>query len=246
MKQLLLTLVLSAGFFFPYAQDALTLDHRILGGGLSFSQHDASDVYLYSSDVIPKENRDNRHNAFSFTPYFGRIYQDHKMIGLRLHLNRSESQAENLFDDVEYKRDVSNNAISLGGFLRQYFPFTDKFGVFLEEGIDVGRSTFKASNRSLDLEDPTFPRVFRNDREETQAWTGSIDAEFGIYVFVLDRLSIETRLARFYLAYSDTKLTRSDLFNGETRTGDGSNTSVNFNLVNNFSFDQLFTLNYYF
>ncbi|MDW3191748.1 MAG: hypothetical protein R8G66_05265 [Cytophagales bacterium] len=246
MKQLLLSLFLSAGFLYSYAQDALTLDNRILGGGLSFSQNDASDVYPFSNDVIPGENRNNKHTAFSFTPYFGRFYQDHKMIGLRLHLNRSESQSENLFDDREHTHQVSRNAISLGGFLRQYIPFTDKFGVFLEEGIDVGRSTFEASNRSLDLEDPAFPRVFRNDREETKAWNGSIDAEFGIYVFVLDRLSIETRLARFYLAYSDTKLTRSDLFNDETRTGEGSNTSVNFNLVNNFSFDQLFTLNYYF
>lgn len=136
MKQLLLILVWSGSFFFSFSQDALTLDNRILGGGVSFLQRDSEDLYPFSDDIILDDTRNDSRIAYSFTPYFGRFYQDHKKIGLRFQLNGWDTESENIFDDNEYTRESSFRAVSLGGFLRQYFPFSDRFGVFLEEGID--------------------------------------------------------------------------------------------------------------
>ncbi len=246
MKNILLIVVFLGFIFRLNAQDALTTGNRILGGGVTFSQTDAENVFPYSNQLSLDEIRNNNRIAYSISPYFGRFYNDHQMIGLSFNVSGSNAESEAFGPDIEVANKRAERSFGLGGFLRQYFAFSDRFGVFVEEGIGLTRTVRETDNSSTDWIDPSDPRLIRDFEDVSKSWSGSIDAEVGIYFFLLNELSIETRLARFFIAYEDSEHTRRDFILGESQVGDGSSTHVNFRLINNFSFDQIFTLNYYF
>ncbi|MEO1253452.1 MAG: hypothetical protein AAFY41_01020 [Bacteroidota bacterium] len=238
----LFTLFFSASVF---GQDALTTGNRILGGGVSFSQQNIEDDEPFFNPNF-NEERTVDIFSFSFSPYYGRIYKDLSMVGLRMRVSRFNREVNFEFDGGESSTVDMSNSFALGGFLRRYFPYSDRFGVFLEGGIDGTISNTKSTSERFDIVGVREETLVSKQESETRSIGASIDTEVGIYFFVLNELSIETRLARFFLSYSDREIENRDLFNNTVNEGDGSSTSVDFNLINNFSFDQIFTINYYF
>ena len=246
MKLFLLTFLLGFSLLPSFGQDALTQDNRILGGSLSFSQNDADNIFPYRFSVSPDDKRNSNRIAYTFSPYYGRFYKDHQMVGLWFMMRGSNIEQESLSTNFEYSHERSERSFGLGGFLRQYFPFSDKFGVFVEEGIGLRRNRSEFNDLDFDLSVDSNPTIIRDFQDNSTTWAGSIDAEVGIYFFLLDRLSIETRLARFFMAYGNAKHDRSDLMNGERLEDEGTSTDIDFRFINQFSFDSIFTLNYYF
>ncbi|MEM6830290.1 MAG: hypothetical protein AAF551_07220 [Bacteroidota bacterium] len=228
-----------------FAQGALTTGNRILGGGVSFSQSDTENDELFYRSIDPDRSNSSNRSSFGFSPYYGRLYKDYKMVGVRFNVSGSNSKFERIQENYEYTDDTIEKSFSMGGFVRQYFPYSEKFGAFLESGIDLFRSGRETSFISFN----TFgssSTISENFKRDTKTLGASIDAEIGIYFFILEQLSVETNLARFFISYSDDKITLRDLEMDETLDGEGNSTSINFRFVNNFSFDQIFRLNYYF
>ncbi|MEM7297407.1 MAG: hypothetical protein AAF391_03975 [Bacteroidota bacterium] len=226
------------------SQDALALGNRILGGGITFSQNDSENVYRLSTTLSNDDRTYNRF-SYSFSPYYGRFYKDFNMVGLRLNTRGSNSEFD-YRDDIRADRtEFTYTSFSIGGFFRRYFPYSDKFGVFLETGIDGYRSRSIELRESYDI-DVSSTLIRSRFEDERKSLGISVDAKVGLYFFLLDRLSLETRLSRFYLSYGDVQLLNVDLVNNEQAEAEGSNSSIDFSFVNNFSFDQIFTINYYF
>jgi hypothetical protein len=226
-----------------FGQDALKMGNKIVGGGLSFSMSDHENDEPYRYDLSREYFQES--TSFSFSPYYGRFYDDYTMIGLRLNLSSSNYKYERTTDDYIDKFDNESGSIGLGGFLRKYFPANDKFGFFIESGIDLTRGTYNTEDHWLRLQDSTYVLNNHYQRKGT-SYIASIDAEGGMYFFLIPRLSIETNFIQFVLSYSDSKNEYEDLIDNRIEEGDGNSTNVRLNLINSFSFDKLFTINYYF
>lgn len=240
-KIFLLTLTLLS--IQSFAQDALKMGNKIVGGGLSFSMNDSENdrpynYYYYRTDF--RESTD-----FSFSPYYGRLYDDNTMIGIRLNINNRRSQYERTSESDFDKGSLESSSIGFGGFIRKYFPTTDKFGFFIESGIDISRGTLNSDDQNFNLQDSVFVLVRHNQQKRT-SYSASIDAEGGMYFFLIPRLSIETNFLQFILSYSDSNSEYENLIDNQIEEGDGNSANVRFNLINSFSFDKIFTLNYYF
>ena len=246
--KILFTFFLSCLLFHSLlAQDALTIGNRILGGGISFSQHETEDLFSPRSNIYGDRTSDQF--SYSFSPYYGRFYEDLKMVGIRLSVRGINLERYNMdnTNDSEYLTEFSEKSFALGGFLRSYFPYSERFGVFIEPGIDLIRSTrlSRSSQNDINTVDESVVLVDQREYEE-KTTIARVDTKVGLYLFLLDRLSIETRLAGINLVYVDRKLLERDLILGVEDEGDGYSTSINFNFINQLSFDQVFTINYYF
>ncbi len=245
MRVTFLALFLALSFL-SAAQDALTLGNRILGGGILFSQRDFENEYpANTTNGLVDEERIDKRFRYSFAPYYGRMYEDFRMVGINLSIEGSTFESTFAGDQFESRYEDTSFSFGIGGFLRQYFPYSDKFGAFLQSGINLSRSRLTRKNGSFTIPNDIEPSIFSTELER-KAWGGSIYSEVGIYFFVLEQLSIETRLARFFFLYEDQQLEERRVLDGTVRDGDGSDTRLDFNLINNFSFDQIFTINYYF
>lgn len=139
--------------------------------------------------------------------------------------------------------DQATREYGIGGFLRKYFPSSEKFGVFIQSGVDFG--WFKSESEFKEFFfDNSFPDY--RDSNELLTISGSIDAGAGLYFFILPQLTIETNLARFTLSYHDTERSAITNDGAERELGESSTINMNFNIINQFTFDKVFTLNYYF
>ncbi|MEM0941110.1 MAG: hypothetical protein AAF600_12745 [Bacteroidota bacterium] len=245
MKASFTFFILCTSIISLFAQEALTTGNRIVGGGISFSQDDAENEFPFVNSLDPTTTASSNSLSYSISPYYGRIYEDFKMLGIRLRFIGRNSEYENVGNTFENQSEISERSIGVGGFLRRYFLYSDRFGVFLDAGIDLVREIYTNESISFNIIDSSNI-VIDNFKRENETWRGSIDAEVGIYFFVLNEVSIETTLSRFFLEYSDIKRTIRDFEIDETVEGEGNSTNLGFRFVNNFSFDQIFTINYYF
>lgn len=230
--------------FQSLAQDALKMGNKIVGGGLSISLSDYENESPYGSFYSEDYLRES--TDFTFSPYFGRFYDDYTMVGLRLSLTSNNYEEERNTDNYLSNRDYKSNSIGLGGFLRKYFPATDKFGFFIESGIDVRRGTSTSEDRSFRLDGDSVFVLNRHDFRDNVSYSASIDAEGGMYFFLIPNLSIETNFLQFVLSYTDSKNEYEDLIDNRIEEGEGNSANVRLNLINSFSFDKIFTINYYF
>lgn len=233
-----------------FSQDALTTGNRIFGGGLSFSHSDSeNDGQYFSYDPLWPcpgcyyDRLDIKSSSFAISPYYGRFYDDFKMVGIRFGYSGSDWERER-GDDFAVNRNESNvKSFTLGGFLRQYFPASDKFGMYFQSGVDFHRSI--ANNRnSYNFLEPGNG----TDQEyefEVRRLGGSLNGQLGIYFFILSQLSIETNLLQFAISYEDVKNTERSVDTIQLEE-EGSNSRVDLNLINDFTFDKIFTINYYF
>jgi hypothetical protein len=97
------------------AQDALKMGNKIVGGGLFIRMSDYEDERPYSSSYQEDYSRES--TDISFSPYYGRFYDDYTMIGLRFSLNSSNYEYEDTNDNYSYNYDYKSSSIGLGGFL---------------------------------------------------------------------------------------------------------------------------------
>ncbi|MFK7952714.1 MAG: hypothetical protein AB8B73_07680 [Ekhidna sp.] len=227
-----------------YSQDALKMGNKIVGGGLSFSLSDYENERPYNFNYYDDYFRES--TEFSFSPYYGRFYDDYSMLGLRFSLSSSNHEIERTTNSYLDNDDFESNSIGLGGFIRKYFPATEKFGFFLESGIDFRRGTSKSEYRSFELDQDSVFVLNQHDLRRNTSYSASIDAEGGMYFFLIPRLSIETNFIQFVLSYTDSNNEYEDLIDNMIEEGEGNNSNVRLNLINSFSFDKIFTVNYYF
>jgi|GEM_PF-1684809 len=236
------------------AQDALKMGNRILGGGIGvqMNNHDR-DIPTYTSLNYINYGTDSniKSNGFSLSPYYGRFFKDYTMIGIRLNLS-SSNRTSDFYDHGSSPGLLANESQSksagVGTFLRFYFPVAGNFGVYTQPGLDYTRTISTNTSSSLDSASSTYNYRYK---QETRNNTFSFDFKFGLYYFIFDQLAIETSLARLVLSASkgnvkNKNLTSPNNWQNDDRIGSINDSSINLNFINQLSFNQVFTLNYYF
>ena len=230
------------------AQDALTLGNRIIGGGMSFrlSESDHSDQYNNGIN-----ERKNESSSFSISPYYGRLVEDNKLLGISLSIGSSNSENDYYYGHINnnswiYPSVYSDHTkfIGTGIFIRWYFPVSQRAGIYFQPGANY--NYIKEKSDVTYYSDSTRLVVRDLHSDLSRSHDLSIRAKVGLYFFLFDQLSIETNLGNFVanLQFTNNEFKRQDVEGVQKDKDKFSN--INMNLANSFTFDQLFTINYYF
>lgn len=225
------------------AQDALKMGNRVIGGGISFGLSDF-DSDRQSSNNSNRSNFSESFN-FSFSPYYGKFIKKNVMVGLRFNVSIRNAESEQYSINSVGKSANKSNSLGFGGFARKYFSKTDKFGVFVESGLDMSRSALENEGTFSSLDSGTSV-LTNHSLSSGTSYRVSIDVEGGLYFFVSSRLSIETSFLQFVCSYQDSKTTSEDIIENLIEEATSKGVNINLNFLNQFSFNKLFTINYYF
>lgn len=161
-------------------------------------------------------------NSLTISTQYGKFVKDNLALGVGTSLFTSKSTTTN----ADSERLSKSNGFSFSIFARKYYPINEKFGAYWNSNLgysyDKNTSEFISSTGTNN----TFEEQ-KNDRI-------NLTANLGLYYFIWKRLSLEANLGHVSIGktISNTGSAKSEFF------------GVNF--VNTLSFEQFFTINYYF
>ncbi len=178
------------------------------------------------------ENEDylqtNENRYYSTTAYYGKFMADNFAIGLGLGYSYNEGLNSYAYTDPnqlpsEWLRTTHNLSTRL--FARKYFPINEKFGGYLCSDFYYQLAKHETKRETGDSE-------LRNTN------TLGLSAGFGIYYFILNKLSLSANLIRVnpYYTFANTENESEDYYLDYKVFG------FNMNVINSFSF----SVNYHF
>lgn len=88
--------------------------------------------------------------------------------------------------------------------------------------------------------------VFDTRSDERRGTTVSAGTNFGLYLFLGERFSLETNLGNVLFTYRTEEVEFTNQFGIEERNGDNDSSSINLNFINEISFDPVFVINFFF
>ena len=210
---------------------------RVVGGGINLSIND--NTFNSGPDVV----QDIDATTFSFRPYAGKFIQDKILLG---------GQFEVSFGNIENVTDQFGNIIStdresfgigFGVFLRRYYPVIGKFGIFIQPSIDI---TFSERDDERSIFDVALGERISEEITESDIVSASASTSLGLYIFLGERFSLETNLGNVAFNYQTEDRSIMDISNNNQFSSDNEASSINFNLINEISFDRLFVVNFFF
>ena len=209
-----------------HSQERLKKGNYFIGGGIGFSTRDDS----WDESNVNIQEYD--YTRFSISPYSGKFIKDGIAVGAGLHLSSTDLEREwGTQGDLQI---TTEDGFRIGGslFLKKFWPISEKFGAYLSPalGYNRERNEEKTTNGSLVA------------TSKTKSNEISLSARLGIYYFISPRFSFETNLAN--VVFSKDWETLSTSNEGTKISKDGNR--LDLNLINQFSFDQIIVINYYF
>lgn len=218
--------------------NALMKGSTVVGGGISVS---SSDDEFEPDAFDPDRIQTTDITSFSFRPYAGKFIKDRLLLGGRLLLTTLDRESNTRDINFSSVTESDEFSIGLGVFLRKYYPIAGKFGAFFETGVDF--SVFNSDSERSNFNDQDLIGEFSTEIDGSQI-TAEID--LGLYVFLGERFSLETSLGNLAFRQSWEDITRRDLFQDTTNESSTERSNFNINFINQISFDQLITVNYFF
>ena len=230
------------------AQEGLKEGYRMIGGSVGFAvnQAEASESY----NAVNRFENESTSNSFSFNPYYGRFYEDSKMIGLSFGVSVSQNDQESDTynrdsGDLVYSstNETRNVQLSAGMFWRYYISMSNQLGMVFEPSLAVNWS-----RRDSDFEYGDINRInnYYIDRSETKGLGGTGSLKVGFYYFPFEQLSLEVFLGDFFFNLYDRNTENFTMDDEESYSSDNKSFTLAFQAVNSFTLDQLIRLNYYF
>jgi hypothetical protein len=234
--------------FNTQAQESLKLGNHIIGGGVSFSlqENDQTDSWN-SRDYIDNSSyykNISTSSSFRFSPYYGRFVEDNKLLGISLTVGAGNEDREIGYFSKPEEYTHNSTSFGTGIFLRWYFPVSERFGIFFQPGANY--DYMKMKGERLRYSDSTMMVVEYSYKNNSRSNSLSVSAKVGLYCFIFDQLSIETNLGNFVAQLRYSKNEDENNYSSGIRKIKYHTAGVNLNLANSFTFDQLFTINYYF
>lgn len=242
-KKITAVFVLVFSCALTYSQSSLEMGNRILGGGISIalSESEIDDDGVMNSYFW--NDYSHQTNYFSILPYYGRFFKDYVMVGIDMELGTANTDQQRHIGSGTNESNNSSVSFGFGTFLKYYFPIHGDFGAYVQPGMGYLRTIQKNSYHSFDtLSEETYKRW----EHEVRTNAIHMDMKMGLYYFIFDQLTIETNLAQVVMSASLGKRREEDQENGEISNGEERSSAFNLRWANKISFDQLFTLNYYF
>lgn len=209
-----------------HSQERLKKGNYFIGGGIGFSTRDDS----WDENNVDIQEYD--YTRFSISPYSGKFIKNGMAVGAGLHLSST---------DMERKQGTPGNPqitkeddFRIGGslLLKKFWPISEKFGAYLMPALAYNRQRTETETTNDNL--ITMSKTKSNEI--------SLNARLGIYYFISPRFSFETNLANLVFSKDWETLSTS---NEALKISRNSN-SLDIHLINQFSFDQIIVINYYF
>ena len=245
-KKTVAAFVLTFSCILTYSQSSLEMGNRILGGGISITlsetETEMDDDWVMNSAYWGNEFS-NQTNHFSVSPYYGRFFKDYVMIGIDMELRTANHDQQIRYRSGNGEVNSSSVSFGFGTLLKYYFPIHGDFGAYVQPGMGYLRTIQKNSFHHYDT---LGGESYARGRNETRTNAIQMDMKMGLYYFIFDQLTIETNLAQVVMSASQGKRREEDQENGEVSKGEQRSSALNLRWANKISFDQLFTLNYYF
>ena len=242
LTSLLITLTCFSIVSFSQSQDvsAIMKGNKVIGGGINLSFSDEE----FKPDIFDPDRRQaTDYSTFSFRPYAGKFIKDRLLVGGRLLITSSDTESVSAEPDILRNIESDEFTIGFGVFLRKYYPIVGKFGAFVETGAGFNFLNNDARNSTFNTTGQELVSEFSTEREGFEI---SAEIDLGLYVFLGERFSLETSLGNIAFRHSRTEEERTDLFQNLVLEDSFERDGFDFNLVNQISFDQLITVNYFF
>lgn len=220
-----------------YGQEYLQKGHSILGGGIGAMRNNSS-----REEPIDSLQQSGKNASFQVSPYFGRFIKDNLVLGIKLNFGTSKNESS--FEDFNQTSNTEQKGRSYGAgiFFRKYFPVLEKFGVFIQPGINYN---FYSSDQ-VRYSSYNQGETVREDYEDRKSHSFSVNSSLGLYYFISPRFSIETSLGSLNLSKGKNNNKETNNYNDDSRTIKSDVDSFSFNFINELSFDKIFVINYFF
>lgn len=243
-KKITAAFVLVFSCALTYSQSSLEMGNRILGGGISinFSETESNNPENVIGSFYGDEYS-NQSSNFFISPYYARFFKDYVMVGIDMELGSANHSQQSQYYNRNHENNSSSVSFGFGTFLKYYFPIHGDFGAYVQPGMGYLRTIQKNSYHHYDT---LGGESYARGRNEIRTNAIHMDMKMGLYYFIFDQLSIETNLAQVVMSASQGKRREEDQQNGEISEGEERGSRLNLRWANKISFDQLFTLNYYF
>ncbi|UII31429.1 autotransporter outer membrane beta-barrel domain-containing protein [Fulvivirga ulvae] len=230
-KAMLISILLISFIQFElHSQERLQKGNYYIGGGIGFSTRDES----LDDDDLNASKYD--YMRYSLSPYSGKFIKDGLAIGLNLQISSTDLQREQgTIDNLQVTKE-DGFSIGAGIFLKKYWPVSEKFGAYLIPSLSYSRSHDESKNTSN-----TYISSSESTSNQINLSTG-----LGLYYFISPRFSLETNLANVVLSKQFLDKETRNTSTEDTLSQSLERNNLDFNLINQFSFDQIIVINYYF
>jgi hypothetical protein len=220
-----------------YGQEFLQKGSSVLGGGIGAMRNNSS-----TEEPIDSLQQSGKVSSFQISPYFGRFIKDNLVLGVKLNFGTSKNESS--FEDFNQTSNTEQKGRSYGAgiFLRKYFPVLEKFGVFIQPEINYNFYSSDNVRYSSFHQGETV----REDYEDRESRSFSVNTSLGLYYFISPRFSIETSLGTLGLTKSKTNKEETNNYNDDSRTTETNSDSFSINFINELTFDKIFVINYFF
>lgn len=219
------------------AQEFISKDNSFTGGALDLRISD------YSSDLYNGNDSNQDNFLFSFSPYYGKFIKDKLAIGIQLNTSYSNRKTHNLNNGVISSNWINKRtSVGLSFFLRKYYTINEKFGAFVRPSLSYNHGFINEENNSFDSSG-LKTRFSSNEGSDNSL---SFGASLGLYYFISSRFSLEANLGNVFISKSFTRQKNKNESNGEVTNTSSDSNSLDFNFVNQLSFDQILVITYFF
>ncbi|MFT7031874.1 MAG: hypothetical protein ACJA2S_000370 [Cyclobacteriaceae bacterium] len=220
-----------------FCQEFISKGKSFLGGGLNLKISD------YSSDLNNGNDTEIDNSLFSFSPYYGKFIKDKLAMGIQLNSYYSNINTDNLNSGVISTNWIrKNTTVVLSFFLRKYYTINEKFGAFIKPSLTYNHGFINEENNSFDSSG-SKTRFSSNEGNNNSL---SLGASLGLYYFIASKFTLEANLGNIFISKSFTSQKNKNERNGEITNTSSDSNSLDFNFVNQLSFDQLLVITYFF
>jgi len=216
---------------------------QMLAGGSGIVSIDNSNSTETRDDNTITDNEFHS-SSWSIRPMVGYFLKDSIAVGIGFEIGSDKGEFTNDFDPNKFISTNKNQTTGVYIFARKYYRLYKKLGCFVD--LEIGYNRTERDDDSTWEEDGIISRI-NEYSEESDLFFSNVG--LNVYYLITKRITLETRL--FELSYSSrsSESESSFLFVNEVQnesTTEWDSNSFDFNLINEFSFDRVFTINYYF
>lgn len=220
-----------------HSQEYISKGKSFIGGGLNLRISDNT------SDLNSGNDSKQDNSLFSFSPYYGKFVKDKLAIGIQLQTSYSNFKTESLSSGVLSRNSMrKRTGIGASFYLRKYYPISEKLGAFINPSLRYDHGFIKEEYNSID----SFGSETRFTSNEGNDNSLSLGASLGLYYFIANRFSLEANLGNVFISKSFTRQKNKVESNGEITDRSSDSNNLNFNFVNQLSFDQILVVTYFF
>lgn len=143
MKKLICSLGLAFGI--GSVAMAQTQSGKIfIGANLGWNNNE--NIYNYTNNTGQVGLRTNENSSFSIQPMIGAFVANN--IALGIFVTYGNNRNKTTFPIGDYNENIKNDFLTVGPFIRKFFPLNDKFAIYGQGNLGYRRSSYNTNQES--------------------------------------------------------------------------------------------------